>query len=446
MSETTPTRPAPGWHSGSPPAGGGDVAPSSGLRPEAASGTAAGLRRWPGARARRAALERLWVWWLGFPPWGQALAVYLLTRVLDFVIVDRVARFQVPSLWNGPNPGYLGVVSLWDGDWYRRIAENGYPTTIPRDFAGVSQQNAWAFYPLYPAVVRAVMTITGAGWPLAASTTSLVCGAAAVLVMRSLVEPVAGRSLALWTVALFSAFPSAPVLQLAYTESLSMLLVVSALWCLQRRHYLLAAAVVLLIGVSRPVAVPMAVVVGLHLLTRLRRRRKEPLPGTTLAALGLLAAASVLAAVSWTLIVGAVTGDPNGYTDTMAAWRVGHRIVLLKPWWGISQYLLGHWFGPAALLAVVVVLAWWLTRPQARVIAGDLRAWVVCYLGYLAFVLDPSTSLVRYLLAAFPFGTLLAAASPSRAYRRALVVAFVAGQVVWVAWLWRFTPPADWPP
>ena len=65
---------------------------------------------------------------------------------------------------------------------------------------------------------------------------------------------------------------------------------------------------------------------------------------------------------------------------------------------------------------------------------------------YLLLVLDPSTSLPRYLLPLFPLGTLLAGASPSRAYRRSLAVAFFAGQVVWVSWLWRFSPPTDWPP
>jgi len=27
-----------------------------------------------------------------------------------------------------------------------------------------------------------------------------------------------------------------------------------------------------------------------------------------------------------------------------------------------------------------------------------------------------------------------------------LAVSFLAGQVVWVVWLWRFIPPSDWPP
>jgi hypothetical protein len=267
-----------------------------------------------------------------------------------------------------------------------------------------------------------------------------------VVLMRSLIEPIAGRSIAIWTVALFCFFPSAPVLQLAYTESLMIMLLVGALWCLQRRWYLTAIPVVLLIGFARPIGVPLAAVLGLHVLSRLRRRRTEPVSGRDFSALVALVVAGAVAAAEWTVVVGRQTGNPQGYTETMAAWRAGHEIVLLKPWWRMSQFFLGGWVGPALLVVVVVLLVWLLTHPVSQVIAGDLRAWVACYLGYLAVVLDPSTSVARYLLPLFPIGTVMVSASSSPAYRRALLFAFVAGQVVWIFWLWRFSPPTDWPP
>lgn len=384
--------------------------------------------------------------WLQLPPWAQALIVYAVTRLVDVVVLTRAARFQPASLWTTASPDYLGFVSLWDAEWYHRIADTGYPPELPRDETGQVRQNEWAFYPLYPLLVRLVMRATGAEWPLAASMTSLLCGAAAVVVLRSLVDRIAGRSVGLWTVALFCAFPAAPVLQLAYTESAAALLLFAALWCLQRRRYLLAVPVVLAVGIARPIAVPLAAVVGLHLLRRILRRGGDPLPPGELARLLVLTAASGMAAVEWPLIVAWRTGEPGGYTDTMGAWRAGHHMAPFRPWWDMSRYWLGEWAGPIAVVVVVLALLWWLTRPVARMIAGDLRAWVVCYLGYMLAVLDPSTSLVRYLLLAFPLGVLAVVASPSLAYRRALVAAFVAGQVVWVVYLWRFIPPTDWPP
>jgi len=112
----------------------------------------------------------------------------------------------------------------------------------------------------------------------------------------------------------------------------------------------------------------------------------------------------------------------------------------------LSRYVLGYWVGPAVVVLCVAALAAWVLSRHGRVVGTDLRVWCLAYVGYLLAVLDPFTSLARYLLLLFPLGTMLAATSRSSAYRRAVALAFLAGQVVWVAWLWRFVPPADWPP
>lgn len=414
---------------------------------EAAQGRAAGRRGQPSKDDADLSRSGLWSWrFSSWPAWTQVLAIYAFSRLVDYLIIGRVARFQAPSAWSKADPGYSGILSLWDGDWYRKIAETGYPSTLPVDAAGAVQQNEWAFYPMFPMTVRVVMRVLGTGWPLTASFVAMAFGALAVLVMHDLVRRTAGPQVALWTVALFSFFPSAPTLQLAYTESLGVLLLVTTLWCLQRRAYLPAASVVLMTGLARPIGVPVAAVVGLHVLMRIVRRRTEPVTPATFFAMLALTVSAAVSAAAWPLLVARATGVPDGYTQSMAAWRSGHQIVLFKPWWWMSRYYLGNWVGPATLAVVVLLTVWVLTRPAARAIAGDLRAWAFCYLGYLAVVLDPSTSLPRYLLLLFPVGTVAAAASPSPAYRRALLVFSVAGQILWVAWLWRFSPPSDWPP
>lgn len=376
----------------------------------------------------------------------QAFALYVISRLFDFLIIGRVARFQAPSAWSSADPGYSGILSLWDGDWYRRIAETGYPDSLPIGPDGLVQQNEWAFYPLFPMTVRAVQRVLGTGWAATASTVALICGALATLVLYDLVKRTSGSGLALWTVALFAFFPSAPVLQLAYTESIGILLLVLTLWSLQRRAYLWGTYMVLLVGLARPIGAPLAAVVGLHLLIRIRRHRQELMTVRQILGMAAMTGAAAVSAFEWPFLAGRATGVPDAYFQSMAAWRGGHQIVWFKPWWWMSRYFLGDWIGPAALALVTVLTVWVLTRPAARVIAGDLRNWVICYLLYLAAALDPSTSLPRYLLLLFPLGTVAAAASPSRAYRNAVTVAFAAAQILWVAWLWRFSPPTDWPP
>ena len=320
-----------------------------------------GARRWLG------------VWWARLPGWGQALVIYGLSRIVDAVILSRVARFQpaavlsqVGWLTEGTDPagtpGYFGFVSLWDGEWYHKVAEYGYPDSVPRDDLGNVQQNAWAFYPLYPTLVRLLMGVTGAGWPVTASLVALVCGGVAAVTMRSLVEPLAGRSLALWTVMLFVAFPTAPVLQLAYTESLSLALLLGVLWTLQRGWYLGTAGLMLLVGLARPIAVPLAVVIGVHLLRQLYRWRRAPagevgppIGRGSLLRLFVATAAAGAASVAWPVIAWRGTGEPNAYLETMSAWRDQANTTPFYPWWANARLWFGDWGGPLAL-AVVLVL------------------------------------------------------------------------------------------
>ena len=427
-----------------------------------------GLRGWPvdrgpvpapprpgrmaalGASLRRVRSE-LVVRWVLLPGWAQALLVYALSRVADLVILDRTARFQQPSLWNGPDPGYLGMVGLWDSDWYRQIAQDGYPVPVPRDDAGVARQNAWAFYPVYPVLVRGLTAVSGMGWNLAATTVSLLAAGVAVVLIRLVVDRVAGPTLGFWTVVLFCFYPAAPVLQVGYAEGVGIAAAVAVLWALQTRRYLTGVPLVLLVGFSRPMAVPLAGVVGLHLLRGLWRQGDSWRQGDAgdrgrLLRLLALVVASGAAAVAWPVTAAVVTGERSAYTDTEVAWRTSHELVPFKPWWDMPRYLFGNWGGPLLVVVLLVAVVLWVTGPTARVIAGDLRAWVGCYLVYLLLVTDPFTPLPRLMLPLFPLGTLLAAASPARAYRLCLTAAFLAGQVLWVVWLWRFSPPADWPP
>lgn len=78
------------------------------------------------------------------------LLAYAACRLLTGVLMAIVARHQVPTGWNGPGTDpvtYLTFTAQWDGQWYQQIAEQGYPGALPVDGDGVTQQNAWAFYP-----------------------------------------------------------------------------------------------------------------------------------------------------------------------------------------------------------------------------------------------------------------------------------------------------------
>jgi hypothetical protein len=386
--------------------------------------------------------------------------VYLALRAVSAVILVAASHRQVPVAgWTGPHVGYFDMTVLWDGSWYRTVALHGYPTTLPLDPAsGHVAQNAWAFYPLFPLLSRALMDLTGLAFPVVASTLALLCGLGASMLMAQLLAERVGARVALATVAVWAAFPAAVSLQLAYTESIAMLVLCGVLWAVMRRAWLTAAALVLLLGITRPIAAPVAVVIAVALFVRWRGRRTHPISGGEYVRGALALAASGLAAVTWPLIAWAVTGSRTAYTDTMSAWRADGHIVPFTPWlsmstWVFRDYANADVLGPVALAALAVTLVALPLGPWATRLGPELRTWCLAYPAYLAVVLDPFTSIFRYALPLFPLIAVVLGGGWVRRTARwlwaratVLVAVGVVAQVVWVGTLLVFVPPSDYPP
>lgn len=384
----------------------------------------------------------------------RALAAYLLLRVFTVVLLVVVAHYQQPVAWTGPHPDYFSMTVLWDGAWYHEIAAHGYPVPLPVDPAtGAVQQNAWAFYPAFPLLARLVMSLTGLSFEVVGSTLSLVAGVAAAAVMAVLLRDRVGPRVALAAVAVYAAFPSSPVLQIAYTDSLAILLLCGFLLALSRDRWLVAGGLALATGVTRPIAVPLAVVALVAVWLRWRRRRSDRLPGREVAAMVAALGACAVAGLIWPAIAWWRTGSRSAYTDTMATWRGSGTITPFRPWLDIATYLAGPTVGPFGLAVLVVGLVVLVLGPWARGLGPQLRTWCLAYPAYLAAVLDPWTSIFRYLLPLFPLGVIALgggwegrSARPQRLRVVLLVLLGLAGQVWWVWSLLRFVPPTDYPP
>jgi hypothetical protein len=256
----------------------------------------------------------------------------------------------------------------------------------------------------------------------------------------------AARWLPLATVAVLATAPSAPVLQVAYTESLALLLLATALWCLLERWYGWAVPVVLALGLTRAVALPFAVVVVVHGVVRLRARDDDFPTRDRVAVVGLAGAAAV-AGVLWPVLVGLRTGEPDAYARTQAAWRGRRAVVPLLPWLDVARWLGGG--GWLLLLTAVLVLGM-LAVVATRPFGAELTTWTGGYLLYLLAAIEPGTSLARFLLLAFPIAAGVARLA-LRARHRVLVLAAilvmgVVGQIAWVSLVWRLVPPSGWPP
>lgn len=401
-----------------------------------ASTTDAGPRRRTGLDGSIDAALALLPWW------ALPLAVVALTRFLDVLFLVSIGRDQVALDVNQgfhlveptpADPGYFTVVENWDGQWYRTIAEDGYPTPLPRGYDGEVTQNAWAFYPLLPGLARLGMTLTGLPFGVVASTVSLVASTAGLLALYRLLARHGGRYVALLGTAAVSASPAAAMLQTTYTEGLSLLLVVLALATLAGRRYGAFMVVAVLLALTRPVVLALVPVVLVHAWWRWRRD-----PTFSARDVRALVACVLVAGLSfgiWPLVAAVVTGQPDAYLVTQAAWVLDD-----SGWqtWG-AQLLGGLGANAAADVAVIVLLvAAVVAQPAARVWPTELRAWAVTYGAYLLLTTRPTPSITRYclllLVVWWPFPTL------GRTWRRlgqALLLAAVVtvGALLQYAWL-----------
>lgn len=387
------------------------------------------------------------------------LALYAACRLVTTVILWIVMQHQVPSgMTGGPDVPvtYFPFTALWDGQWYERVAENGYPDQLPITSSGKVGENAWAFYPLFPLTARLLMAITGLGFPVVASTLALILGFGAAGLMGLLLRERIGDPAAYAVVALWASFPASVSLQLAYTESLAMLLLVGYLYALAKERWLLATGVALLVGLSRPIAVPLGLVTLVVTVLRWRRRRDRPVSGREYAAMAAALVGCGVAGLLWPAIAWWRTGVSSAYTDTMAAWRAYPTVEPFTPWLDKARWFLGDTWGPFWLVVTPLVIVAMVAGPWARALGADLRTWSLAYPAYLAAVLDPFTSIFRYLIPLFPLLAVVIGAGWAdrrgggaiRVLLRTapLLVICIVAQYWWTDVLWRFVPPSDYPP
>ncbi|MCL2465392.1 MAG: hypothetical protein FWF28_10050 [Micrococcales bacterium] len=402
---------------------------------------------------RRLRDPRTWPWW------GKTLGVYAVSRVLTAAVFLWVAGYQKANTWTGAHPSYFPWVGLmFDGSWYQQIALHGYPSVLPVDAAGTVQQNAWAFFPLYPALARGVMVVTRLPWEVAAPLLSTVLAGGAMLAIHRCVAEGAPRAVARWpglplaTVLVVCVFPTSPVLQTAYTESLALLLIAVTLLALLRHRYAWAGLLMVLLGLSRAVAMPMAAVVVIHAAVRWwdARQGRDRVRPRTWAGLGALTAVAVASGFLWPAICGWWTGNPEAYVLTQESWRGLHSVQLFIGWTYVPQF----WFGGRWPLVVIPALAFTaavILAPSAFRLGRELHVWAAAYVVYLAGVVEPGSSLARFLLLAFPLGAATVGAVGRTRRGRAVWLAFVvlamgALQVLWIRQIWLFNPTGDWPP
>jgi hypothetical protein len=256
--------------------------------------------------------------------------VILLVAWLDMLITHRSLGAEL---------------SLFDGQWYLKLAAHGYPAQA------TAGKSTLGFLPLYPLAIRGLAALGPS--PLAAALILAFGGGliAAVLVQR-LATSWWGEPTARWAALTFCLFPGSVVFSMAYSECLTLPLVLGCLLALRSGRWLTAGLAAGLASAVEPAAlilVPTCLVVafreirafGIH--DRLARRSLLA-PLLAPAGLGLFA-----------LYLWRRTGTPfASYQAQHDGWHQGDPVALLRQ--PVADRLLDH---PEAVLGHLLNPSLW---------------------------------------------------------------------------------------
>lgn len=350
---------------------------------------------------------------------GPVLAMYGILKLIGFgsfmYLLDSAGDFRRKHPRFGGGAHVWDVLGTWDGWWYQQIALHGYhPALVPVPGASgliTLQGNSAAFFPLYPALMRLAMEVTGLGPFGAGLLVSVVASFTAALGIHAVAARFGGRRAGLAAAGLWAVWPGSGVEWAVYSDSLYVALAAWALYAVLTRRWLTAGVLTFAAGLNRPTAVALIAALALAGLLALRRREDgvaRPLTAILVAPLGLLGY------LGW---VGLRTGRADGYFRLQSqAW--GHEFdygrqtldVLTSVAVGHFGYLFALPFADVigvgvvlldlALLPLLIRL-----RPPAVLVVHTVLT-LALVLGSQQYFANVS----RYLLPAFPLFVPLAVA------------------------------------
>ncbi|MBW5487087.1 hypothetical protein GPJ59_36045 [Streptomyces bambusae] len=320
---------------------------------------------------------------------APALAGFAAVRLLGLAVL------AVWSAVAGSSPHTL-LSARWDSLWYARIAAEGYGYEVVLPNGDVHSN--LAFFPLLPALERAVSAVTGLSYGSAGLVVSALAAPAAAWGIFAVADLLHGRRAGVCAAVVWAALPVGVVQSMAYSESLFTSLAAWALYAALRGRWWTAGLLAAGAGLTRPVgaAVVAAVWVAAVCAWRHGERSWRPAAGMLIAPLG---------AAAYVLWVGAYTGrGVLGYLDVQGGWGNGFDGGLAFARF-VGDKLTSSAAGAAAGVALIagVLLVLWLyglcvrqRQPAALLVyCGIVVALALCASGYFG-------SKPRLLLSAFP--------------------------------------------
>ncbi len=340
-------------------------------------------------------------------------------------------RLAIYAALAAPYGGLAEAMCQFDCGWYERIALAGYGADA--DWPPHGSLPHWAFFPLYPFLLRGAVAVTALPARLAGILLSSLCLAvfmaagAAYLQRTRGAQAAPARFVVLAAVVPFGLFFSA-----LYTEALFAALLTLALLGSAYARPGAGAVAAALAGATRPTGILLAPVFAIRGVLALPREGIRALLPAAIAPLGLVA----FMAAQWIAV-----GDPLAFSHVQALWNRAWRGPPAYLWEGLAAWDWARLGGLMAQPSRSFLAAWALLGLGTALWLAARRRWAEAWL-LAAAVLLPSASgldsLPRYVAChpVFLFAVHdLLARLDRRAATAALIVLVGLGFVPLMAWL-----------
>lgn len=321
---------------------------------------------------------------------GYLVFVFFITRVSIFLI-GVLSTYLIPrrlspgqgsyNLFKGPFSDRL--IEIWiqnDAGWYADIIEHGYKVA---PFSLEGQAN-WAFFPLYPLLVRLLSLNLYLDYRIIGMVVSNMAMLGALFLLYRLVKSELDEESAKRTVLYLCIFPTSMYLSSLFTESLFLFLIVGGFYFARQGKWWASGTLGFFASLTRVGGIVLLPVLLFEYLRQNDFNFKSLMRKQVIAVF-----LSPLGLVVFMLYLKLITGNPLAFSDIQATWGRG----LASPLKPLFEYIANP---------VIIDPA----NPWNFASLNFISALIFIWLSYKAFkVLGTSYGLLSLLLILLPLST-----------------------------------------
>lgn len=337
------------------------------------------------------------------------VSLFLVSRFIQTIL--GIASYELLQpfhgseyKWNYTSNKIIDVWGLWDTGYYLDIAMNGYSTKLGTSVETVDQAN-YAFFPLYPILIR-ILTVITKNYLLSGILISNLSIFFAGIFLYLLVKNEFGGKIAINSVKFLFFFPTSFVFTSAYTEALFLLLTVSAFYYLKQKKVLVSSFLGLFSALTRSLGVLLIIPFFIEIVEKFKKDKMINVLKLLLIPFGLLL---------FMFYLKQLTGDYLAFAKIQQSWgrELGNPITHLIN--GFRSNLIQHqftsWF---TLIALILTMLTFLYLEKIYSIFAFYTILVPLSTGI--------TSMPRFTLVAFPIFILLAIFSEKSEVLDAIII------------------------